>query len=70
MDSMYRAQITSIKPDGVYVVVPALGRTVEYGPCMRLRSTEGVESYVRDAWVLVSTFNGRPDDFVVLGVLS
>jgi hypothetical protein len=28
-----------------------------------------VEAYVKDAWVLVSTFRGRPDDFVVLGVL-
>jgi hypothetical protein len=68
-DSVYRAQITKVAPEGLYFVVPVLGRTIEYGPAPRLKTTEGVETYVVDAWVLVSTFRGRPDDFVVLGVL-
>jgi hypothetical protein len=68
-DRVFRAQITKVRPEGLYFVVPVLGRGVEYGPAMRLKTTEGVESYAVDAWVLVSTFRGRPDDFVVLGVL-
>jgi hypothetical protein len=69
-DSVYRALITKVAPEGVYFIVPVLGRGIEYGPAPRLKTTEGVESYVKDAWILVSTFRGRPDDFVVLGVLE
>lgn len=76
-DSTYRGQITRIDGQGIYVLVPKLGRNVEYGPCLRLRDNQPVSDgsatmtlYQPGAQVLVQTINGIPDDLVVLGVLG
>lgn len=69
MDSMYRGYISKVRPEGLYVIVPKLGRTIEYGPCQRITTGQTPDPYVQDVQVLLSTFDGRPDDFVVLGVL-
>lgn len=75
-DSTYRATITKVGADGIYVIVPKLGRGVEYGPCQRLRDEQTVSDgsatitdYRPNQQVLVSTINGIPDDLVVLGAL-
>lgn len=73
-DSTYRATITRIGTDGIYVIVPKLGLGVEYGPCQRLRDEQTVTGggatmthYSAGQQVLVTTINGIPDDLIVLG---
>lgn len=81
-DNTYRATITKIGSDGIYVIVPKLGRGVEYGPCQRLAAVTDVQGgdyahshgtvaqYQPQQQVLVTTINGIPDDLVVLGALA
>lgn len=76
-DYTYRAVITRITAEGIWVIVPKLGIGVEYGPCQRLNDIQGVSTggqtttgYAQGAQVLVSTVNGIPEDLVVLGTLS
>lgn len=71
MDSTYRGTITKVSGADVYVVVPKLGRGVEYGPCEKVVDVGGTNTkYIVGARVIVSTVNGIPDDLVVLGVLG
>lgn len=76
-DSTYRGQITRIDAQGIYVLVPKLGRNVEYGPCLRVRDDQSVTDgsatismYQPGQHVLVQTINGIPDDLVVIGALA
>lgn len=83
-DATYRGTITRITGAGIFLIVPKLGRGVEYGPCRSISTvqpttSEGspyahvhatVTQYQPGATVLVSTINGVPDDLVVLGVLA
>lgn len=68
-DRMYRGRISKVRPEGIYLVVPKLGSTIEYGPCQRIATGQTPDPYVQDAQVLVSTLGGVPDELVVLGVL-
>ncbi len=35
-DSTYRATITRVTGEGIFVIIPRLGRGAEYGPCQRV----------------------------------
>lgn len=81
MDSTYRATITRVVGNDIYVVVPKLGIGVEYGPCQYSRTLVEVLTAsnhthnTRASWpvgtqVLVTTVNGVPEDLVVLGALA
>lgn len=68
-DRMYRAEITKVRSEGLYVIIPKLGK-IEYGPLQRLVNGKVPDPYVQYAQVLVSTLGGVPDEMVVLGVLT
>lgn len=68
-----RGKITRVTGGKLYVVVPQLGSTVEYGPLPYLRHRVDGDWTTRPQAgdrVLVSVVEDNPDDLAVLGVIA
>lgn len=66
-DEIYRARVTRVAVDGVYVEVPEFGLGLEFGPLETVTDTAVLAAGHR---VVVSTVGGIPDDLVIVGSLD
>lgn len=64
MSTVYRATVTRIDGEGVFVEIPAMGVGVEFGPCAMLPIRLAVEDRV-----LVANINDVQEDIVIIGPL-
>ena len=68
-----RGEVTRVTGGKLYVVVPQLGSTVEYGPLAYLRQRiDGDWTTQPQAGdrVLVAVVEDNPDDLIVAGVIA